>query len=415
MDLSRVFAASLFAASCLLSVVSWYTTQQGMALYLSPWFSLMASLGIQVSLVLTAWLIGMSRTRRWMLIGVYAITATVSVAFSYVSLHTWFSARERPAAIQRKLYDSLSTTAAKSEELLAAAITEQQKHVLALDEMTVAERTQGFISKAQDADPYLSEVRDAVAKEARSYNAGYREGGGEGLRYTAFERYAKLGRQSLEKLQTAERALAGWRAQRKPLDESDKQLREFEQFHAAFPWTDIEHSLHKGSIARPSAPAYSNFVDRTSSGQEDLTVAFEELASNPGGRPLLALSLAAFVDIVIFLLAFSAGPHLAGSGEMQWVRAASTVDSADPQLFLRRFLRKVDADESGAARIEYAGLSEGERQLVMALVGQNQAAMVTEGDRRVVALDSGAYQNMLQTLTRPSVRLRAQRAAAASS
>ena len=29
---------------------------------------------------------------------VYAITATVSIAFSYVSLYTWFSARERPAS-----------------------------------------------------------------------------------------------------------------------------------------------------------------------------------------------------------------------------------------------------------------------------------------------------------------------------
>ena len=54
--LSRPLVASLFVSSCLLSVVSWYTTQQGMALYLSPWFSFLASLGIQSALVLVAWL-----------------------------------------------------------------------------------------------------------------------------------------------------------------------------------------------------------------------------------------------------------------------------------------------------------------------------------------------------------------------
>jgi hypothetical protein len=33
---SRPLVASLFVASCVLSIVSWYRTEQGMALYLSP-------------------------------------------------------------------------------------------------------------------------------------------------------------------------------------------------------------------------------------------------------------------------------------------------------------------------------------------------------------------------------------------
>src|SRR5581483_3939115 len=69
---TRPLVKSLFVASCLLSVVSWYTTQQGMALYLSTWFSVLASLGIQASLVFVAWLIGFSKTRRSLLICVYA-------------------------------------------------------------------------------------------------------------------------------------------------------------------------------------------------------------------------------------------------------------------------------------------------------------------------------------------------------
>jgi len=89
----------LFVATCLLSIVSWYTTEQGMALYLSVWFAVLASLGVQGALVCVAWLIGFTKSRRTLLGLVYAITATVSIAFSYVSLYTWFSARERPAAV----------------------------------------------------------------------------------------------------------------------------------------------------------------------------------------------------------------------------------------------------------------------------------------------------------------------------
>jgi asparagine N-glycosylation enzyme membrane subunit Stt3 len=111
---TRPIVQSLFVATCLLSVVSFYTTQQGMALYLSPWFATLAALGIQVALVMVAWLVGLERARSPLLISVYVVTALVSVAFSYVSLHRWFSSRERPAEIQRALYDELNGVAGKT-------------------------------------------------------------------------------------------------------------------------------------------------------------------------------------------------------------------------------------------------------------------------------------------------------------
>ena len=37
--LGRPLVGALFVSSALLSLVSWYTTQQGMALYLAPWFA----------------------------------------------------------------------------------------------------------------------------------------------------------------------------------------------------------------------------------------------------------------------------------------------------------------------------------------------------------------------------------------
>ena len=193
--LTRPLVLGLFLATCLLSIVSWYTTERGMALYLSTWFSLMASVGIQAALVLVAWLIGLTKARRALLIAVYVVTATVSVAFSYVSLYTWFSARERPAVIERRLYDQLNDVAGKAQATLAAAIGEGQKHVLALEELTAAERVHGFISRASDVDPYLQHVREAVAREAQTYADNYREGSGSGVRYSAFDRYTRMAQQ----------------------------------------------------------------------------------------------------------------------------------------------------------------------------------------------------------------------------
>src|SRR5579872_4176580 len=215
-QVTRPMVKALFVATCLLSIVSWYTTEQGMALYLSVWFALMASVGLQGALVLVSWLMGLSKSNRGLLIAVYAITATVSIGFSYVSLYTWFSSKERPAAVERKLYDELSASLGKTQQAVASATAEAQKHVLALDEMAAAEKSVGFISRAQDADPYLAGVRDAVAREAQTYAASYPEGAGTGLRYTAFDRYAKLARQSLDRLQAAQLQIGEFRAQLKP-------------------------------------------------------------------------------------------------------------------------------------------------------------------------------------------------------
>jgi len=405
--ISRPMVKGLFVASCLLSIVSWYTTQQGMALYLAPWFALLASLGVQSALVLVAWLIGLTKTRRVLLVAVYAITAMVSISFSYACLYTWFSARERPAVIERKLYDSLSSAAGQSQELLAGAISEGQKHVLALEEMTNAEKAHGYISRAQDADPYLAKVREAVAREAQTYSADYPEGTGQGLRYTAFDRYAKLARQSLEHMQAAQRSLADFRNSLKPIDSTENQLRSFQQVFNAIPWQEVRETLHSSNFALPAVPSYTDFVDRSVSGQEDLLIAFQELVSAPGSRHVFAFSLAAFIDLIVFLLAYSSGPYFFGAPEERWIAAGATLDSSDEQVFTRNLLRKLMPSAQGMARVDASGLSPGEQQLCLLLVSNGHAAQVHEEGKLFYLLDKRIHEQMVESLANPGLSLRA--------
>src|SRR5262249_35817240 len=151
-----------------------------------------------------------------------------------------------------------------------AATAEAQKHLLALQEITAAEKSVGFIARAQDSDPYLARIREAVAKEAQTYSTSYPEGAGAGLRYTAFDRYTKLTSQALERLQGAQRGLADFRGKLKPLDPTENQLRGFRQVYDAVPWTDVTEALHDVKIDRPQVPNYADFVDRTATNQEDL-------------------------------------------------------------------------------------------------------------------------------------------------
>src|SRR5512139_3652413 len=402
----RPLVASLFVSSVLLSIVSWYTTQQGMALYLSPWFSFLASLGVQSALVLVAWLVGVTESRRGLLVAVYAVTAVVSVAFSYVSLHTWFASRERPATIERALYDELNAAAGKSQELVTAAVAEGQRHVLALEEMATAEKAHGYISRAADQDPYLAKIRRAVAGEAASYGASYPEGQGAGLRYTAFDRHASLARQTVARLQESQRALADFRAGLKPLDPTEQQLPAFRQLFDAIPWNDVRGQLH-AAVELPSVPTYSAFVDRAAIGQEDLISAFTELFSAPTARHVVALTLAAFIDLVVFLLAYASGPFFFGAPEERWLRAGAALDSADEQVFARDLLRKVGPGAQGLARVDASALSPGELQLVLLLASKGLAAPVDEEGRRYFLLDASVHRTLAESLAERRLPLRA--------
>ncbi|WP_321470506.1 hypothetical protein [uncultured Paludibaculum sp.] len=403
---SRPMVIALFVSTCLLSIVSWYTTQQGMALYLAPWFAFLASLGVQSALVLVAWLIGFTPARRGLLIAVYAMTAVVSVGFSYVSLYTWFSEKERPALVERHLYDTIQDSSGKASQLVSNAVAEAQKHVVALDEMTAAEKTHGYIARAQDADPYLAGVREAVAREASSLGGAFKEGAGDGPRYSAFDRYTKLARRSLEQLQSSQRALADFRAQLKPLDPSEQQIRKYREVYDAIPWTDVETQTHMARIERPSVPTLNDNLDRTATNQEDMLLAFTELFTAPTGRHLFAFLLAAFIDLIVFFLAFASGPYFHGSPEQRWYAGSAAVDGSDNQVFVRDLLRKLEPGPGGLPRVDVSTLTAGERQLCLLLAAKGAASLNEEDGKQYYLLAEHIHEQLVESLSTRGMPLR---------
>jgi hypothetical protein len=252
-----------------------------------------------------------------------------------------------------------------------------------------------------------------VAKEAQTYSTAYREGSGSGLRYTAFDRYTKLANQSLERLQSAQRSLSEYRGQLKPLDPTANQLRGFRQVYDTIPWTDVSEALHAENIQRPPVPNYENFVDRTETGQEDLLLAFQELFTAPTARHVFSFALAAFLDIIVFLLAFASGPHFFGEREQRWISASAALAGLDEQIFVRDFLRKLRPTLRGMARAESDELNSGEQQLCLLLVSKGLAMLQEEDGRQVYLLDQAIQELLLESLAAQGLPLRASASAGA--
>jgi hypothetical protein len=413
---TKPLAQTLFWISCLLSVVSFYTTREGMSLYLSPWFSFLAALGVQLALVIVAWLFGAAprEGRRSVLVGVYVITAVISIAFSYVSLNTWFGERERPVMAQRELYDELNGVASRTEPILADAVANGRRYTLALEEMAAAEKQHGHISRSRDAEPYLNVIREAVAKEAQSVAGAYKEGSGEGVRYTAFSRHAQLTRQATEAIESSWQAIARAKADLKPGMATDAQLRQFHMAYDPIPWNQVEELLGRRNLERPGLPAYARFAERSGSGQEDLMRSFEELLTKPSARNVFSVALAAFIDLIVFLLAFAAGPYLHGEPDQRWYAAGAALDSHDQQVFARDLLRKMRPGRQGLPRVDAEGLTDGERQLCLLLVNHGQAALQEEQDGSAYYLiEAETHRRLAESIATPSLPFRAAAAAAA--
>jgi hypothetical protein len=173
----------------------------------------------------------------------------------------------------------------------------------------------------------------------------------------------------------------------------------------------VTEELHAAKIERPLVPNYADFVDRTVTGQEDLLVSFEELLAAPTARHVFSFALAAFIDIIVFLVAFASGPHLLGSREQRWLSAAAALEGLDKQIFVRGFLRKLTSTARGLAKIASDELSGGERQLCLILVSKGLAILQEEDGKQFYLLDQEIQETLLETVSAQGLPLRASAAA----
>jgi hypothetical protein len=117
--------------------------------------------------------------------------------------------------------------------------------------------------------------------------------------------------------------------------------------------------------------------------------------------------LAAFIDIVVFLLAFASGPYFFGLAEQRWVSGGAVLDSIDSQVFTRNFLRKLVTGPRGMARVEVSALSPGEQQLCLLLAAKKLAVAVEEDGKRYYLLDPGIHEHLIGSLASQDFPLRA--------
>ena len=136
-------------------------------------------------------------------------------------------------------------------------------------------------------------------------------------------------------------------------------------------------------------------------------VAFQELFTAPRARHVFSFALAAFIDIIVFLLAFASGPYFFGASEQRWISASAALEGLDEQIFVRGFLRKLTPTLRGMARVESEELNSGEQQLCLLLVSKGLAILQEEDGKQFHLLDQAMQELLLESLAARRLPLRA--------
>mgnify|MGYP005856614057 CR=1 FL=1 len=134
---------------------------------------------------------------------------------------------------------------------------------------------------------------------------------------------------------------------------------------------------------------------------------FEELFAAPTSRHIFSLALAAFIDVIVFLLAFAAGPHFHAAPAERLRSAAAAIDDADEQILVRDLLRKVQPGDQGLAEVDAALLTPGQRQLCLSLTQSGAAVIENTGAGTRYLLDRGAHSMLMESLSTRGLPLRA--------
>lgn len=185
--LGKMATVMIYIGTCLLSVLSFYTTYYGLMIMVPQPLALIGSLGLQVAMLGTAWSLMKVKESRLMYTVVFTAAASFSIFFSYANFNISLkedtraqNARGEYTAVVRPALAEYSATAGE-------AILKGRYQMERLDKLIEMELNQGWSTVVDEGtnDPFIQNVIDGARRTVASWaaikGADYHQGPGRGI------------------------------------------------------------------------------------------------------------------------------------------------------------------------------------------------------------------------------------------
>lgn len=299
----------IYAGTCLLSILSFFTTYYGLRIILPMPLALAGSLGLQVAMLGTAWTLMLVRRHRGLYVIVFTVAASFSVFFSYVNFNTALQQDTRVTDARQRYTESarpvLSQYAATAQQAAYTGRYQMQR----IEKLIQLEKERGWATVVDEGseDPYIQTIIDGARRTVESWQQSkqtqYPQGAGEGIIVNYLESQRQRTQTTLFSVDSYVHRLDSLMLELKSTLPVDKQYELVNRAWVDFPTTEVG-SLTNHTTELREPPEVSAFTERAKSLQESLGLVIADLLLL-NRLAVFALLLALSIDLIVIVLAFA--------------------------------------------------------------------------------------------------------------
>lgn len=297
----------IYIGTFLISLLSFFTTYYGLAIFLDKPLALLGSLGLQTAMLGIAWNLMRLRENRGAYIIVFSITAMFSIFFSYVNFSTGLKsstrtqeARDSYAVEARPILREYATF---GKQALNRGLYQSQR----LADLLQMENDHGWATIVDEGskDPLIQSIIDGARLTVNSWNktqpADYRQGSGKGI----------ISNYLISWTDQVERNLVTLKSYVHSVDSLSlllgSDMAVTEQYHlvnyAAINFPLPEHEMMMGTPVKLKEPPFTaNFVETPINRQQAMNLVIDDLFQMDR-ITLFALLFAIVIDLIVMIMA----------------------------------------------------------------------------------------------------------------
>lgn len=312
--LAKLTTFMIYTGTAMLSVLSFFTSFYGMAIFLDESLALIGSLGLQIAMLGVAWNLIRAREKRFAYVTVFAVAATFSIFFSYANFDSTLKAQTRSANARgdytvaaRPALDAYSSIA-KNAALRGGYQLER------LNRLVVMEREKGWSTVADEGrqDFFVQSVIDGARRTIESWEEqngiAYPQGAGDGIISDFLESSLYQAQTAVEKIDAYAGGVDSAMLALSTVLPVSQQYSLVNSAWVGFPISEIE--MLGGDVpAVPLPPEMDGFLEQATNRHEAFMLVIDDLF-DMDYLAAFSLALAIAIDLIVVLMAL-AGSRLA--------------------------------------------------------------------------------------------------------
>ncbi len=350
--LSGITSFMIYLGTFLLSILSFFTTYNGMSVLLDKQLAFIGSLGLQIVLLGIAWSLMRMRDNKLTYVSAFGIAAAFSIFFSFVSFDTALQETTRAHKIRGQYSQDLRGALADYAQTAKEASMKGRYQVSRLQKLLELERANGWATIVDEGsrDEYIQSIIDGARATVLSWEKrqgeNYRQGKGKGIITNYFEtNMAQLD----ENLVIIDNYIESVDSLALALN-SDRTIEDQVEIanHAwvGFPLNEVK-VLTASSVEIPMPPNQANYIEKSINRQQAFMLVLNDLLEM-NNLALFALLLAIAIDFIIIIMAFAGSlivgdvEHIFDKIKSETNRKLSKISMDDPEALNETFRSNIE-------------------------------------------------------------------------